>query len=999
MKYLLLGVYLCLSTTWAAAAPRPGVLVVEDTARVYQLRTQGSVLATSQPLSLAQVRSASWHNRFAPATQAAGAPTATELWWRFNITSVAHPATHWVLSTNTEYMDGLDVYVVPANGQVQHQRMSTALPHKQTHALRTRYFNLGLSLPPGQVVTVYLRAPAQQVVYPTLAEQAHLLQQYREADWAMGPYFGILLALLAYNLLLYVSVRDRSYLLYVLYVGFFAALQFDMTGYWRQVWPNNWSGFALDMRQNLVLACTIFFGTLTARAFLDSWRLLPRFDKVLKLTLLVAWLPLASGFFANPNHAIWWQALPALWTCVVLLAAGVLVLRTGYRPARYYMAGWTLLLVAVANFYLGLLGITPRTGFWAAHGVHVASALEMLLLSFGFADRINLAKHDKELAQEAAMHALQQKEAAQSQALAALRETQRAQEVALVLSREKEELQERTNHELAERAAELQHAYQELHESIRTSHHLQELDELKTKFFTNISHELRTPLTLIISPLEQLLSEAQQHPRLPAPPEYALMLRNARRLLQLINQLLDIARLEAGQMHLGAAPADMVRTVRTGVSSFESLAVSHGVALRFETELESLEVYLDADQFDKILYNLLGNAFKFTPAGGEVLVSVGQQAGRAVLRVQDTGVGIPAEHVPLIFDRFHQVDDTHTRRHEGSGIGLALVKELVALHHGNIRVLSALGEGTTFVVELPLGKAHLQPNELRAAAAASATGLAAPLPDFIDQPDTNLPVAPADARPLVLVVEDNPEVRDYIRTCLAAEFRVRTANDGAHGLALLKDLEPDLVVSDLMMPQLDGLELCRRLRADEHTSHIPVILLTARAGDEARLTSFGLGADEYLTKPFHPEELRVRIHNLVQQRRLLRQRFGREVTLQPRDISITSADETFLNRAMGVVEQHMADTGFSVERFADEMAMSRVQLHRKLKALTDQSTSEFVRTVRLRRAAVLLQAHAGNVAEVAEAVGFANLSYFSKCFRELYQQSPSEYAAQAITTT
>jgi DNA-binding response OmpR family regulator len=254
----------------------------------------------------------------------------------------------------------------------------------------------------------------------------------------------------------------------------------------------------------------------------------------------------------------------------------------------------------------------------------------------------------------------------------------------------------------------------------------------------------------------------------------------------------------------------------------------------------------------------------------------------------------------------------------------------------------------------------------------------------------------ADERPLVLLVEDNAEVREYVCGCLTTEFRVLTANDGEQGLARTIEVVPDLVVSDLMMPLMDGLELCRRLREDERTSHIPVVLLTARASDEDRLTSFGLGADEYLTKPFRPEELRVRVRSLIQQRLLLRQRFGREVTLQPRAISITSTDELFLNRAMTVVEQHLADSSFSVEQFADEMALSRVQLHRKLKALTDQSTSEFVRTVRLRRAAALLQNHAGNVAEVAESVGFANLSYFSKCFRELYHQSPSEYAAQGV---
>jgi DNA-binding response OmpR family regulator len=223
------------------------------------------------------------------------------------------------------------------------------------------------------------------------------------------------------------------------------------------------------------------------------------------------------------------------------------------------------------------------------------------------------------------------------------------------------------------------------------------------------------------------------------------------------------------------------------------------------------------------------------------------------------------------------------------------------------------------------------------------------------------------------------------------------AEDGEQGVERIIAAVPDLVVSDLMMPRLDGLGLCARLREDERTSHIPVVLLTARSDDEARLKSFGLGADEYLTKPFHPDELRARIHNLIRQRQLLRQRFSREVTLQPRDISITSADEVFLQKAMQIVENRMADAEFTVEQFADDMALSRVQLHRKLKALTDQSTSEFVRTVRLRRAAALLQGHVGNVAEVAEAVGFVNLSYFAKCFRELYHQSPSEYAAGAAT--
>ncbi|MCC3159967.1 response regulator [Hymenobacter sp. 15J16-1T3B] len=1002
MKHLLLLLGSCwLLAFGAVAAPNP-ITTVRDTAALTWLYQDAELLAAPSGLTLADVQSARWAGQFRPMAKAELPASAREQWVRCAVRSGTAATTRWLLLVSTDYLDGLEIYLQRPGAAARRVVLKSTLPFEQTHALPLRQFNLRLDLSPDEPLLLYARLPARQRVYFAVAEQAHALQAARDGDLTMGPYFGIMLALLAYNLLLFFSVRDKSYLYYSLYVAAFTAAQLDMTGYWRQLWPSSLTGAELDLRQNFVLACTIFFGTLTARAFLETPRMLPRFDRLLRLTLVLAWLPLLSFLTPDSQASAWWQAGTALWTSFVLLTAGTLALRAGYRPARYYMVGWTLLLVAVVNYYLSQVELIPHFGFWSTHGVHVASALEMILLSLGLADRINLAKKDKQLAQEEALRALQAKEAAQNEALAAMREKQAAQTRALEVSREKEELQHRSNQELAARAAELQQAYQELQASIRTSHQLQELDELKTKFFTNISHELRTPLTLIISPLEQLLSEARQRHEEAAHPEYALMLRNARRLLRLINQLLDIARLEAGQTRLAAAPDDLVRTVRTNVLSFESLAVGNEVELRFESPLEELEVYFDAEQLDKILYNLLGNALKFTPAGGQVVVSVDRQAERAVLRVRDTGPGIPAEHLPLIFDRFHQVDDSRTRRHEGSGIGLALVKELVALHHGHIRVSSVLGQGTTFVVELPLGAAHLQPEELRPAA--DATTLADMGPGQVASllrhaPETALPLSSAapedEARPLVLVVEDNPEMRAYIHSCLAAEFRVLTADDGEQGLAQAVAVVPDLIVSDLMMPKMDGLELCRQLRADERTSHVPVILLTARAGDEARLTSFGLGADEYLTKPFRPEELRVRMHSLIRQRELLRQRFGRAVTLQPRDISITSADEAFLNRALAVVEERMADADFSVEQFADAMALSRVQLHRKLKALTDQSTSEFVRTVRLRRAAALLLAQAGNVAEVAEQVGFGNLSYFSKCFREQYHQTPSEYAAGA----
>ncbi|GAA4382544.1 7TM diverse intracellular signaling domain-containing protein [Hymenobacter koreensis] len=998
MKFLLCSI-ICWLLAFSAAATPAEPLVLRDTAQLYPLRAYWEVLKDDRPwiddeerLTFAQVQAPEFATRFEPR----GTDPRTgkhDVWLRTQVRAESRAGTQWLLVAPTAASTWLDVYAVLPSGQVVRHELDPARPNRQTHAVSHRHYNVRIPLPPGQIVTLYLHSWASSINY-SFQEQTHFLQRARQADVFAGLYFGILLALLAYNLLLYLSVRDKSYLLYVLYVASFTALQADMMGYLKLHLGDGLSLSALATVHSLLLSLTIFFGILTARAFLETRQLLPRFDGLLRWSLLLAWMPVLDRFIplALPFLPDW-PATAALWASVVLLLAGLLVLRTGYRPARYYMLGWGLLLAAVINFYLHGLGITPD-GFWAEHGVHLASALETILLSLGLADRINLVKKQTQRAQTETLQALREKEAAQREVLSAMHDKQVAQEEALRIAREKDEVQQTANRTLAERANELQQAYQELQASIQTSDKLQELDELKTRFFTNISHELRTPLTLIISPLEQLLSEAGHEPGASARPEYSLMLRNARRLLQLINQLLDVARLESGQMRLAAAPADLTQQVRYSVAAFGSLAESRDVTLTVEVPPDPLEVYLDVDQFDKILYNLLGNALKFTPAGGKVQVSVAASGNAALVRVHDTGVGIPAEHLPLVFDRFHQVDSNLTRLHDGTGIGLALVKELVALHHGTVHVTSTVGEGTTFTVEIPLGCSHLPPEEL---ATAPINSLAPSVPELREARQHIVNEAEADtidaSRPLVLVVEDNAEVRDYLRSCLAADFRVLTAADGEQGLQRITAAVPDLVVSDLMMPQLNGLDLCQRLRADERTSHIPVILLTARSEQETRLEGFEMGADEYLTKPFRPEELRARIHHLIRQRELLRQRFSRELKLELSEISVTSTDEAFLTRAIGVVEQHLGNSDFSVEAFAEHMAMSRVQLHRKLKALTDQSTSEFVRTLRLRRAAVLLQGQAGHIAEVAESVGFANISYFTKCFRELYHQTPSEYAA------
>jgi signal transduction histidine kinase/DNA-binding response OmpR family regulator len=569
-------------------------------------------------------------------------------------------------------------------------------------------------------------------------------------------------------------------------------------------------------------------------------------------------------------------------------------------------------------------------------------------------------------------------------------------------------LSEKTLQQELERAR-LQH---ELELEHLQSEKLQEIDRVKSRFFANISHEFRTPLTLILGPLEKLLAENVQEP---VKKQYRLMLRNGRRLLRLINQLLDLARLEAGSMSLKARPENLVQLLKGIVLSFSSLAERKQITLKFEASEHSISAYVDRDKLEKIVSNLLSNAFKFTPEGGAVTVAVGRSSSTQLqsppasataaanfvhITVKDTGIGIPPEKLPHIFDRFYQADDSYTREQEGSGIGLALTKELVELHHGEIQVTSEIGKGSTFTVRLPLRKEHLKPEEIEARGKEQGaidqdaiTPVIQPSIDPSIQAQATSDQRPATSdQPVLLIVEDNADVRDYICDYLEADYQIIEAIDGEDGLVKSIEKIPDLIISDVMMPKMDGYELCRKLKTDERTSHIPVILLTARAGGESKVEGLETGADDYIIKPFDAHELQVRVKNLIEQRRRLRERFRKEMILEPKEFAVTSMDEQFLQKAMAVVEQNLSDAEFSTDEFARRVAMSRSQLHRKLHALTGQSTHEFIRTYRLKRAAQLLQHHAGTVSEICYDVGFNSLSHFAKAFREQFGQSPSEYA-------
>lgn len=525
---------------------------------------------------------------------------------------------------------------------------------------------------------------------------------------------------------------------------------------------------------------------------------------------------------------------------------------------------------------------------------------------------------------------------------------------------------------------------------------LKELDKMKSNFFANISHEFRTPLTLLLSPLERALSNENEWKTDRNITE--MMFRNAKRLQTLINQLLDLSKLESGQMKLFLSEGNVVQFVKVIVASFESLAQSKNIIFQSQLSKTPYVCFYDPDKLEIILNNLLSNAFKFTPEGGQVDLVLGldkkNKEEYLTFTISDTGKGIPETAIPQIFDRFFQADASSSREFEGSGIGLSLTKELVILMNGNISVESKEGLGSTFILEIPVvtdpGPDLVFPKELNKSLILHDHEIETH-ESFSNKKNSQRDKEDSHTLPLILLVEDNIDLSAYLTGILDKSFKIITAFNGKEGFETALENIPDLILSDMMMPEMDGFELCTKIRSQETTSHIPFVLLTARAAIEDRLAGFELGADEYLTKPFNVNELLVRINNLLEQRRNLRERFGKEIKIQPKDITVTSMDERFLQKVIAKMEERISDSSFSVETFSMEIGMSRKNFHRKLAALIDQTPNEFIRIFRLKRAAQLLEQKSGNVSEIAYQVGFENLSYFAKCFKEQFGVLPNEF--------
>lgn len=542
--------------------------------------------------------------------------------------------------------------------------------------------------------------------------------------------------------------------------------------------------------------------------------------------------------------------------------------------------------------------------------------------------------------------------------------------------------------------------------------HMEQINEAKLQFFINISHEIRTPMTLIISPLEKLLAEHSEKQ-----PVYLMIYRNAQRILRLINQLMDIRKLDKGQMHLKFRETDIVGFINDLMQTFNYQAQKKNITFTFEKELEgadSLKVWIDLNNFDKVLMNVLSNAFKYTHEGGNIEVSLKtghNDAYRGALKdyfeidITDNGIGIDKNKIEQIFERFYQIDNDMTQSNFGTGIGLHLSRSLVELHHGIIKAENREdGQGTRFIIRLPLGSNHLKAEELENPEETGSEPTISQLPkDSIyeteEENKTNeYRKHKAKTRYRVLIVEDDEEIRRYIRSELDSDFRIYECTNGREGLETILKEKPDLVISDVMMPEMDGITLCRKIKQNININHIPIILLTAKSKAEDQIEGLEIGADAYIVKPFNTELLRTTISNLIANRERLRGKLVGEQQVEEKitKIEMKSNDEILMSKVMKTINDHLADPTLNVEMLAANVGMSRVHMHRKLKELTNQSARDFIRSIRLKQAANLLREKNLSVSEVAYATGFSNLSHFSNTFRDFYGISPSEYKEQQM---
>ncbi len=846
---------------------------------------------------------------------------------------VKDKAIHW-LGFEIENPDSSDksilIYVgyehdVEIFGLDSKTRLGTMVPAKNKRsALEPGFFlreegfsgQVAFSLAPNEKKRVFLKTK-RKINKPLPLDIQLMTPQFWEkrtqADFrhfSQGLFQGVIWALILYHLLLFLTLKDRTYLYYSAYMICISMLTLGDFGYWQShlFKDSPYIGWCLfQVLQYATGIMTFVF----MQSFVRFDKLYPKYNKwvtrfiqinlgILAL-VIVSWLPFEDYIIVEITRIL----------IIPFVAAGLavcyLLIRSKDAVAWYFaVAGGIFAIAVLINAYFEFFASNPdlETNYSRYYIIQATAILHLLTFSLGMGYR----QRQKDL------------------------ETQRTVE----------------------------------------------LDKLKTRLYTNITHEFRTPLTVIMG----MADRVKNHPE-----ERRLIRRNSKNLLNLINQMLDLAKLESGNLQVTYVQGDIVPYLQYLGESFQSMADDKGINLTFYPETDSLEMDFDEAKVQHIVYNLLSNAIKFTEKGGKVVFHITQtvQDGKPFLKfkVKDTGIGISKEELPFIFDRFHQVDASSTRKEEGTGIGLALTKELVELLHGKIEVQSTPGKGTEFTILLPVTQ--------KAPKLEQSAIIDEPVTEEAIGLDEQQTVENPDELPVLLIIEDNKDVARYIESIIALEYKIVKAFDGQQGIDLAIKQVPDIIISDVMMPEKNGYEVCDTLKGDERTSHIPIILLTAKAAQEDKIEGLKYGADAFLVKPFDKEELIVRLEKLVETRKALQERFAAFPTRTKESFSEPNQENIFLEKLRSVVQENMDETEFGVPQMAEKLLMSQMQVYRKLKALTNNTPSQFIRSIRLQKAKELLKTTDLNISEIAYDVGFADPNYFSRTFQQEFGLSPSDF--------
>ena len=553
--------------------------------------------------------------------------------------------------------------------------------------------------------------------------------------------------------------------------------------------------------------------------------------------------------------------------------------------------------------------------------------------------------------------------------------------------------------------------------------HAEEMSEAKIKFFMNISHEIRTPLTLIITPLLSLIKEDKEPHRQGI---YEIIRKNSERILHLINQMMDLRKIDKGQMVMRMCQTDMVAFISEEYELFRQQALAKNIDFDYQHDSEELPVWIDRNNFDKVIINILSNAFKFTPTAGNILLSLTHSEHHAYISIKDSGIGIPKDKLETIFQRFYQSPNDPNERNMGTGIGLDLTRSLVELHYGTISARNNEGEkgskfehGSEFIIRIPLGKDHLKPEELideeevkekqnlelaevkqleQEMKEAENTENATSISDMPGKTPAPTVASARGNKAEIVIVEDEEDIQDYLKAQLSSDFKIRTYPNGKVALNEILKNKPDLIISDVMMPEMDGTTLCAKLKSNINTNDVPIILLTAKSREEDQLEGLQTGADAYILKPFNMDILRRTIINLLTMRRTLKNKFTgnerQEEKVEQREIQ--TPDDALMQRVMNVINENIGDSDLSVDMIAQKVGISRVHLHRKMKELTNQTPHSFIRNIRLQQAAKLLKDGKQSITDVMYACGFSNSASFSTMFKNLYGCSPREYMMNAM---